>query len=312
MDNMDEIDFTISLMLIANSRMPYRELAEMLKMSVNSVHKRVKSLVEIGVIQNFQTKLGYLFFPNTINVTMFGETPTKNRKTLMDKLGNHECIYNVSQASGNLFYIHAYIRNLNELDSLVSFVRKTGEIKELSVGLGKGSTSSDINNSNDITISKLDYLLINSLKDNSRKTISDVADEIGASTKTVRRHLDTLIEKYLVRFTIDWYPDKTPEIMSMITLKLKPNIDFDDVIFMDSLRKRYGIKIVFHWAFSNLPNLLVICTWTKNMKEIQEIESFLMSMEFESVDVNVLVEGKMYLTWVDTYLDNKIKEFTNS
>jgi len=312
MDNMDEIDFTISLMLIANSRISYRELAEMLKMSVNSVHKRVKSLVKIGVIQNFQAKLGYIFFPNTINVTMFGETPTKNRKTLMEKLGNHECIYNVSQASGNLFYIHAYIRNLNELDSLVSFVRKTGEIKELSVGLGKGSTSSDINNSNDITISKLDYLIINSLKDNSRKTISDVADEIGASTKTVRRHLDTLIEKHLVRFTIDWYPDKTPEIMSMITLKLKPNIDFDDAIFMDSLRKRYGIKIVFHWAFSNLPNLLVICTWTKNMKEIQEIESFLMSMEFESVDVNVLVEGKMYLTWVDTYLDNKIKEFTNS
>ena len=48
------------------------------------------------------------------------------------------------------------------------------------------------------------------------------------------------------------------------------------------------------------------------MKEIQDIQASLFLMEFDSIDVHILVEGKMYPTWIDTYLDNKIKELTNS
>ena len=227
MVNMDEIDITISMMLMANSRMPYTELADTLQMSVNSVHKRVKSLVEIGALQNFHTKLSFFLFPNTANIIMFGESQIKNTKSLFDKLGKNECIYNVTQASGSMFFIHAYIENINGLDSLVSFVRKTGEIKELFVGLSKTNPPSNLIDSSDMSYSKLDYLIIQSLKNNSRKTISDVSKEIDSSTKTIRRHLNRLIEKNLVTFTVDWYPDKTPQLISMIILKLKPNVDFD-------------------------------------------------------------------------------------
>ena len=172
---MDEIDITISMILMANSRMPYTDLADMLQMSVNSVHKRVKSLVEIGALQNFQAKLSFFLFPNTVNVIMFGESPIINKKSLFNKLGKNECIYNVTQASGNFLFIHAYIRNINELDLLISFIRKTGEINELFIGLGKGQFSSNVKNPNDMTYSKLDYLIIHSLKNNSRKTISEVS-----------------------------------------------------------------------------------------------------------------------------------------
>ena len=162
-----------------------------------------------------------------------------------------------------------------------------------------------------MSISKLDYLIIYSLKDNSRKTISDISKEINASTKTIRRHLNRLIENNLVRFTVDWYPDKTPQMVSMILLKLKPNVDFDDSLFITQLRKQYNQKIVFHWTFSNLPNSIIICFRTEIMKEIQDIKESLYLMEFESVDVHILIEGKMYPTWLDTYLDNKIKQLTN-
>jgi DNA-binding Lrp family transcriptional regulator len=309
---MDEIDITIAMMLMANSRMPYAEIADMLQMSVNSVHKRVKSLVEIGALQNFQTKLSFLLFPNTVNIIMFGESPIKNPRTLFDKLGKHECIYNVTQASGNIFFIHAYIKNINDLDDLVSFVRKVGQIKELFVGLSKSFPSSIEIDSNNITYSKLDYLIIHSLKNNSRKTIADVSKEINSSTKTIRRHLNRLIEKNLVRFTVDWYPDKSPQTMSMFVLKLKPNVDLDGLNFNQKLQDQYGQKLVFTWAFSNFPNNFLLCFRTKTMKEIQDIQTSLYLMDFKSIDVHVLVEGKMYTTWIDTYLDNKIKELTNS
>ena len=97
----------------------------------------------------------------------------------------------------------------------------------------------------------------------------------------------------------------------MIILKLKPNVDFDDVQLNVNLQKQYGQKIVYFWAFSNLPNVFILCFRTKTMKEIQDIQASLFLMEFESVDVHILVEGKMYPTWIDTYLDKKVKEFTN-
>jgi len=308
---MDEIDFTLSLLLIANSRVSYRELAETFKMSVNSIYKRVKSLVNLGVIQNFKTRLGINYFPNTTNVVMFGTpnfTEVKNKKTLINTIGENECIYNVTQASGNTFYIHAYIRNLNELDSLLSFVRKTGKIKELTVGLDRASSISNIKDANDVILTKLDYLIVDSLKNNSRKTISDVADEVGASTKTVRRRLDRLIEKNLIHFTIDWYPDKTGEILSIIILKLNPDTNIDDNEFMNKLRERYGSKVLFSWAFSNLPNLKLLCVWTHSMKELQNVESSFLSENHSFIDVTVLLEGKMFPTWLDLYLEEKINE----
>jgi DNA-binding Lrp family transcriptional regulator len=307
---MDEIDTIISMMLMANSRMPYRELAEKLDMSVNSVHKRVKSLVEIGAIQNFQTKLNFILFPNMVNVIMFGKSPITNKKSLFNKIGGNKFVYNVTQASGNIYFIHAYLENINDLDFLVSFIRKTGKINDLFIGLDKGMYSNLTEISNEITISKLDYLIIHSLKNNSRKTISDIAKEIKASTKTVRRHLNKLIEKNLVRFTIDWYPDKTPQMISMFILKLKPNIDFDNVNLFKNLQEQFGQKVVFNWAFSNHPDLIMLCIRVDKMKDIQDIQGYLLLMEFESINVHIFVEGRMYSTWIDTYLDNKIKDLT--
>ena len=305
---MDEIDFFISLMLMGNSRKPYREFAETFKMSVNSIHKRIKSLVDLGIIQNFQTRLGFNYFPSRVNVVMFGTSKIKDKKVVIEKLGKHECIYNVTQASGNLFYIHSHIRNLNELDSLVLYIRRIGGIDELTIGLHKGFSTKNHENLGYTSLSKLDYLIVNSLKDNSRKTISDIADEVGSTTKTVRRHLNRLEEKGFIQFTIDWYPDKTGEILSMIILNLDPNANSDTNIITDELQKKYGQKILFSWAFSNLPNLMLLNVWTRSMKELQELETSLLAGNFSSVNVTVLIEGKMFHTWNEKYLENKIKE----
>ena len=309
---MDEIDISLSFMLMANSRISYSELADIFKMSVNSIHKRVKSLVDLGIIQKFRTRLGFSYFPNTINVIMFGITKARNKKRLLDRLGHHKCVYNVIQASGNLIYILSYISGLPELDSLVSFVREKGEIDVLTVGLDKNSPANKFKGSEKVSLPHLDYLIIDSLKDNSRKTISEIADEVGYSTKTVRRHLDQLIENFSIFFTIDWYPDKTSDICSFIILNIKPNIEINENDFIDDLRQKYGQKIVLVWTFSNLPKLILIFLWTQSMKELQEIETNLMEKDFESVSVTVLVEGKIYSTWIEKYLKDKVNEIKAS
>ena len=69
---MDEIDFAMSMILMANSRRAYRELAEIFNMSVNSIHKRINSLVDLGVIQGFRARLGFNNFPGITNIFIFG------------------------------------------------------------------------------------------------------------------------------------------------------------------------------------------------------------------------------------------------
>ena len=305
---MDEIDISLSMILIANSRIPYKELAEKFDMSVNSIHKRVKSLVDLAVIQGFRAKLGFTNFPGITNIIIFGLSDLRQKKQLINKLGENEYIYNVTQGSGNAFYIHAYLRNISELDALVSFIRKIGNLKDLIVGIDKRMPPIALEELNFKPPTDLDYLIINSLKNNSRKSISDIALEVGVSTKTVRRRLDRLVENFLIQFQIDWYPDKTGIIPSMIHLKLDINKIIEDKEFEDKLTKKFGSKILFTWSFSNLPNFKIVFIWTQSMKELQELQASLLSENYEKVDLTVLIEGKMFPTWIDTYLDDKVRE----
>ncbi len=226
---MDDIDFTISLLLMANSRTSYSKFAEMFNMSVNSIHKRVKSMVELGVIKNFNARLGPINFSNYTNMLIFGVSKTKDPKSTIEKIGAHDCIYNVTQASSNLFYIHACLDNISILESLVSFIRQIGQIDDLTVCIHSSPMEINTEALGDISLSNLDYLIIHSLKDNSRKSISDISDEVGASTKTVRRHLNRLIEKGLVIISIDWYPDKTSEILSFVHIYLENSTTIDKI-----------------------------------------------------------------------------------
>ena len=95
----------------------------------------------------------------------------------------------------------------------------------------------------------------------------------------------------------------------MIILKLKPELIINDREFIDDIKKRYGSKIIFTWSFSNLPDIKLIQTWTETMRELQELESSLLSDErYESVEITVLLYRKMYPIWIEKLLDEKIKE----
>jgi hypothetical protein len=80
---------------------------------------------------------------------------------------------------------------------------------------------------------------------------------------------------------------------------------------MIELRKKLGPAILFIWNFVNLPNQILVCVWTHTMKELQEIETSLLSQNFASVKVTILINGKMFPIWRDTYLEDKVREIKN-
>lgn len=63
---MDKTDIVLSMLLLANSRISYRELAEKLDLSANAIHKRIQSLIDLGIIRRFTTKVSLVALQATI------------------------------------------------------------------------------------------------------------------------------------------------------------------------------------------------------------------------------------------------------
>jgi len=142
---------------------------------------------------------------------------------------------------------------------------------------------------------ELDYKIIRSLKDDSRKPTSDIAEEIGVSTKTVHRRLTHMINNFLIQFSIAWYPDASNDIMSIFHITLK---DDANPSAANALLQKHYPNTIFYWSFSNIPGTYVFMVWTPTSKELKDIrESFEQELAIKSVAPNIIDTGYIFPTW---------------
>jgi len=295
---MDPTDLLLIKMLLRDSRTPYRELAEGLGLSVNAVHKRIQALVASEVISRFTAKVS-LAALDAVTVVIYG-LGRGRMDEISEAIGQDERVYWVSQASGGMVYVGAHLRDISELEEVVTLVRSRAHVDGPGVGIlpswppGPGPA--------DKTLSKLDLRIVRSLSVDARKNVSDVAEELNTSAKTVRRRLERMVASNLVEFSIEWYPDKTNDIISMFHLQLDPSVD--RYPFLTGLNTRYGPSSLFFLMFSNLPETVLFCTWSSNMKEVNEIRRRLDGeRDVVSSVPYILYSGRVYDTWRERAVD---------
>jgi DNA-binding Lrp family transcriptional regulator len=302
--NVDKTDMSLIMLLSSNSRLSYAELAEKLSLSVNAVHKRIQLLIEAGVICKFTAKVS-LFAANSSVVFLSGTSQLESLHDLPGKLERHGSIYWLAIGSGKYLYIGAYLRNIAELVSVVDFVKKEAGIPNPTVGImAIGSFQNGLKpKPSDLDLCDLDYRIIRSLKDDSRKAVSDVAAEVGVSTKTVRRRLNRMIKNNLIELGLEWYPDKSNDIITLIDIHLKPDADVKSV--SNRIAKQHAPNTLFYWCFANIPNLVTFTVWTNAMSELQKLrESFEKDPNVVSVVPNILYIGYVFNTWRDRLGEN--------
>ena len=134
MPKVDKTDVILCQLLLANSRLSYRQLAEKLNLSVTAVHNRIQNFIQLGVIRKFTTKLS-LVAKNGIHVLVFGTSRMNSIHDLNPKLQKQGSIYWLAVGGGNVLYIGAYLRNIAELDSLVHFIKETADMPEPTVAI---------------------------------------------------------------------------------------------------------------------------------------------------------------------------------
>lgn len=295
---MDKTDVILSLLLLSNSRLSYRELSDTLNLSVTAVHNRIQSLIEAGIIRKFTAKVSVLV-SLSIHVLIFGNSETSSLHDLKTKLENQGSVYWLAVGGGNYLYIGAYLRSIGELAGLVDYVKEVAEIPEPTVGITLSPLDAPLAvlDKIDRRLYKLDYQIINALRDDSRKATADIAEELRVSTKTVRRRLQRMIKDHLIELSIEWYPDASNDIITVFHVRLKPAADKQAV---NTLFGKYYPNVMFYWGFSNIPNAYLFFVWTGTTKELKTMRERLECEEVvQSVTPNVIFTGDIFKTWRD-------------
>jgi Lrp/AsnC family leucine-responsive transcriptional regulator len=295
---MDKTDVILIQLLLLNSRLSYAELAEKLNLSVNAIHKRIQLLIETGVIRKFTAKLGTLAAP-VVNVFISGTSQLASVQDLPGKLENQGSIYWLAVGGGKILYIGAYLRSINDLAQLVQYVKVVAGISDPTIGILAGPPPIIAAGSKppETSLCDLDYKIIHRLQDNSRKPLSEIAEQLGVATKTVRRRLNRMIKNWLIELSVEWYPDKSNDIITLIELRTKS--DADSNLAYRIVKEHYP-HVLFFWSYANAPNTATFAVWTNTMQELQNIRG---TLEKEpgvaSVTPNMLYVGYIFKTWRD-------------
>ena len=194
----------------------------------------------------------------------------------------------------------AHIRSISDLEPLVEYVRDELCIAEPTVGIE--NVQQHVCPEKELTA--LDYQIIRSLQKNSRKQIVDIAEELHISAKTVQRKLSNMENNRMIKFSLEWYPDKKDDIMTIFHIQLRPFSDKEEV--GRRLMEKYFPNLMFLVSFSNLSQFLLAFVWSKSMKELQNLHSmFEADGAFDSVMFNILYKGLILPTWSDKFVLEK-------
>jgi len=294
---MDEIDFIILKKLLENSRVTYRELSEIFDMSVSANHKRINNLVEDGNIDGFIARpsiiaLKYLW------VLIFGTSRAKSMESVRKELGQHENIKALAMAGGKFLYISAYLKNISELQEFSSYVSETAHISEPTIGI--------INLPYITTpepLTTIDYKILRSLNKDSRKPITDVADDTGLSAKTIRKRLGRMIENNLAEFIIELRLMSKDCFVTIFHLFLNEGTNMNSTI--QHLNKKYYQKFSHLLSYSNIPNFITLHTWAKTPQDSEKIHKELQTEGFKDIIPHIFLSVKYYDCWLDQLLRTK-------
>jgi len=294
---MDEIDLTILKKLLENSRLTYRELANITNMSVSATHKRIKNLVDEKIINAFTARPSPIALKYLI-VSIFGRSNAKSMDTVSKELGQHENIFIIAIASGKILYITGFLRDITSLRDYSAYVSKIANISEPTIG---------IMNLPYITtpepLTTIDYKILNTLNRDSRKPITDVAENVGISANTVRKRLNRMIENNLVDFSIEWTIKAENNLLTAFHLYLKEDTNIDSTI--QYLYEKYYQNISACMSYSNIHSFITMYTWTKTAQESQRIQKKLQAEGFKDLIPHIFLTIRFYDCWVDQLLRTK-------
>jgi len=252
----------LSRLLMRNSRTPYSELGKELGLSPQVVHRRVQSLIDMDIIRGTYATPSFKAL-GAMWVLVHGWSRANSMNEMAQALKEVPQVALVQVASGNYVYVHGSVRDAVGLADLVSAVQQKAMVSDPQVGIVPTTPSEGAR------LSPMDLRIIKALSNDTRRPVNELAEELGTTSKTVRRHLDRLMEEDLVLLSIHWQPDTMGDMVSQIHLTLKEGVPNEKAAFL--IIKKYAPGIMRSYTFSNMPGLIILTYCSSNAQEMQKI-----------------------------------------
>jgi DNA-binding Lrp family transcriptional regulator len=298
---MDETDILIIKELAVDARLPYRDLADRLSLSVNGLHKRIHQLIAKGIIVGFRANLTPLVTGGSV-MSLYGRSTSTNLSATVEHLGGHDCTTRVIATGGQFLYVDAQVRNNQEMYEYQSFVRGVGEIgdlKSLAMFTAGDPPAKD-------PLAKLDYRIVRALSADCRRPLQDVATEVGSTAKTVKRRLEHMESDHSVSLNIELVLCSSGDLISIVHAKLRPSRRMEDII--PTLINRKDPHLLGISGSNVEPGLMIFSVWARDLKELREAEKSLnTSDDFESLFSNLYYDMRLYPTWSRNLVEERAK-----
>ncbi|MFX1590636.1 MAG: winged helix-turn-helix transcriptional regulator [Promethearchaeota archaeon] len=292
---MDDKDLDILKLLLFDGRMSYESIAKKVKLTPYLVKKRVNNLVDLGVIQKFVTNLNFLIFQKSVCYTLAEVKQGIDQQELIERIGQLDEVGGGAISLQNKMQIihtysddHDFKKNLEKLMQFEEIENTENFILLIPPNLDFKSER----------LTKTDWKIINSIKDNCRKTDVEIANELGISPKTVKRRLSYLRENNIILFMID-LDTSAADFLSYLLI----------VIFQKIASESYNkiIKIVknyfYVWRVAN-QEAFIFTVFINKLREIDEQVKKIEKIPYVK-EVISFVPTKMF--YFESSLDKLIK-----
>ena len=301
---MDKIDLKIILLLFNNSRLTYREISDYLGLSVNAIYKRVQLLIDSNIIEHFTATLKP-YAIKALYTFIFGQCNAPDMDRAISELGKHENTWQIILSSRNYMYIGAMLKTIHDLEEYSSFVSKVLKLQAPSIWFLSGVQykspvpyilpKAGVNN-----YDKFDLEIIRSLHKDSRKAISEIADDVNSTPNTIRRRLNRMIEEGIIDLSINFNPEDSNDLFALFRITIKPSMD--KIEFSKLLNDKYEPNLFYCWTFSNQPNLVLCWVWANTMKEMTDLVEQIKQEQIENIIFDIMYKVYYFETWKEKLL----------
>ncbi|MDD1747349.1 MAG: winged helix-turn-helix transcriptional regulator, partial [Methanomassiliicoccales archaeon] len=288
----------------------FHELGKSLGISAPSIQKRVAELERSGRVQKY---VAYLH-PDAFGCYMAivqGHCKGVLTKKAVRMIGEHGTVRSLAYGAMNQVIAITVRRSSAELAELMSIMSEKCGIENLqtfllgdSFFLGEKVKERFISKNvrrAPPELKRNDYRIILALKQNARKSLADIAKEVGISSKTVRRRLNRLIESNVIEFKVLKTPRSDQDIYFHINITLTSR-SWKEAFFV-RLRKDFHQELDRVAFFDNPPKAVFVDGLVMTIEELQSIvDRLAMLPEVETVTPNIVLKAYYFDTNLDKML----------
>jgi DNA-binding Lrp family transcriptional regulator len=308
---MDELDIRICQMLGADPRLPYREIADRLGMTVSAVYNRVQAMEKNGIITDYgaNISIGYL---GGVPVLISGRSMAANVENVIAALGKGDRVPYILWAASRMIYVQCFLRSVTELEDQVKFVKEACQLTEARVGIESVGVMGAVRQTRaapgDDELTHLDYRIVKAMSKDCRRPVQDIAQEVGVSARTVTRRLERMRNINALEMTIGWNPYKAEDILiTMVEITLKEEADKER--FIGTLWQRFGPRMFISASYSNLPSFVLCVCWTSTIGQLRDtLKELEDDPSVVSAVPNIGLASHTFRTWRDAVLEQRARK----